>query len=46
VLSILLLHANELITVDRLIDWLWSGEQPSSAVSPGRVVDGSLITGP
>jgi DNA-binding SARP family transcriptional activator/ABC-type branched-subunit amino acid transport system substrate-binding protein len=30
-LALLLLHANELVATDRLIDDLWSGEQPATA---------------
>lgn len=31
VLAILLLHANEIVSVERLADELWSDEQPQNA---------------
>ena len=33
VLAVLVVHANEVVPVDRLVDDAWSGEPPPSAVS-------------
>ena len=37
VLAVLLLHANEAVSVDRLVDELWGEDAPSSAVQTVRV---------
>ena len=36
-LAVLLLHANELVSTDRLIEELWGGEPPETAASALRV---------
>lgn len=36
-LALLLLHASEVVSVDRLIDGLWGEEPPASAASALRV---------
>ena len=52
VLAVLLLHPNEVVSVDRLVDDVWSGEPPPSAVATlqryvshlRRAIDGSPLS--